>query len=110
MGLGTDIITCGTCADIPQNLICLEVMSGLTLLNRWKACGGYFSQYTHASTTTKTTMRFTVYLPPQAESKPVPVVYYLSGLTCTDENVVQKGFAQRAAAARGVALVAPDTR
>lgn len=86
-------------------------MSGeLTLVNRYKACGGYFSQYTHSSTSTKTTMRFTIYLPPQAEAKPVPVIYFLSGLTCTDENFVQKAFAQKTAAARGVAIVAPDTR
>lgn len=64
-------------------------------------------------------MTFTVYTPPAAEAaaaaegaagrKKVPVIWYLSGLTCTDENVVQKGGAQRACARRGVALVAPDT-
>lgn len=80
-----------------------------TLLNRWKACGGFFEQYTHDSTSTHTTMRFTVYLPPKATSKPVPILYYLSGLTCTDENVVQKGFIQFQAAKRGLAIVCPDT-
>ena len=55
-------------------------------------------------------MTFSIYYPPQAEAgKKVPVVYYLSGLTCTDENFVQKAGAQRGAAALGLALIAPDT-
>ena len=54
-------------------------------------------------------MRFSVFLPPQAESGPVPALYFLSGLTCTDENVMQKSGAQRLAAELGLALVAPDT-
>ncbi|EKU21688.1 S-formylglutathione hydrolase, partial [Nannochloropsis gaditana CCMP526] len=82
---------------------------GLTRLNRWKACGGFFEQYTHPSSSTNTVMRFTVYFPPQSAHKPVPVLYFLSGLTCTDENVVQKGFVQSQAAKRGLAVVCPDT-
>ena len=54
-------------------------------------------------------MIYAVYLPPQAAKGPVPVVYYLSGLTCTDENFVTKAGAQQYAAALGVAVVAPDT-
>ena len=54
-------------------------------------------------------MTFSVYLPPQARDHVVPVVYWLSGLTCTDENFVTKAGAQRAAADLGLALVAPDT-
>jgi len=54
-------------------------------------------------------MRFTLYLPPQAESEPVPVLYWLSGLTCTEENFTIKSGAQRYAAELGLALVAPDT-
>ena len=54
-------------------------------------------------------MHFSIYLPPQAEHGPVPVLYWLSGLTCTDENFVQKAGAQRAAAEHGIAIVAPDT-
>ena len=50
-----------------------------------------------------------VFLPPQAESGPVPVIYWLSGLTCTDENFVTKAGAQRYAAEHGIAVVAPDT-
>ncbi len=87
-----------------------SIMSQVTLLNKNKACGGVFEQYTHPSTATHTPMRFTVFFPPQATTKKaVPALYYLSGLTCTDENVVQKGFAQQRAAARGLALIAPDT-
>eukprot|EP00904_Undaria_pinnatifida_P006313 jgi/Undpi1/2811/HiC_scaffold_14.g06188.m1 len=71
--------------------------------------GGRLLRYVHQSTATKTPMTFTVFLPPQASKAPVPVLYYLSGLTCTDENFIQKAGAQRTAALRGVALVAPDT-
>eukprot|EP00967_Tisochrysis_lutea_P071987 scaffold95821_cov19-Tisochrysis_lutea.AAC.1 len=52
---------------------------------------------------------FTVYFPPAAEKQKVPVIYYLSGLTCTDENFISKAGAQRRASELGVALVAPDT-
>ena len=54
-------------------------------------------------------MVYAVYLPPQAAEYRVPVVYYLSGLTCTDENFVTKAGAQCYAAEHGVAVVAPDT-
>ncbi len=54
-------------------------------------------------------MNFSIFLPPQAESGNVPVLYWLSGLTCTDENFVQKAGAQRYATQYGVAIVAPDT-
>src|SRR5690554_3748848 len=54
-------------------------------------------------------MHCSLYLPPQAEAGPVPVLYWLSGLTCSDENFVQKAGAQRYVAEHGVALVAPDT-
>jgi S-formylglutathione hydrolase len=55
-------------------------------------------------------MRFAIFLPPQAEEhKPVPVLYWLSGLTCTDENFMQKAGAFRKAAELGIAIVAPDT-
>ncbi len=54
-------------------------------------------------------MTFSVFLPPQAAHKQVPVLYYLSGLTCTDDNVRSKAGAQRYAAEHGIALVMPDT-
>ena len=54
-------------------------------------------------------MRFGVFLPPQAEAGPVPVLYWLSGLTCTEENFIVKAGAQRVAAELGLAIVVPDT-
>ena len=54
-------------------------------------------------------MTFSIYLPPQANNSPVPVLYWLSGLTCTDENFVQKAGAQQYAAEHGIAIVCPDT-
>merc|ERR1719311_1340501 len=71
--------------------------------------GGRVKQFSHASEILSCTMKFTVFIPPQAEMEKVPVLYYLSGLTCTDENVTQKAGAQRAAAKEGVLLVCPDT-
>ncbi|MQX36264.1 S-formylglutathione hydrolase [Roseospira navarrensis] len=65
--------------------------------------------YRHESTATGTPMRFAVYLPPQARRGPVPVLWWLSGLTCTEENFITKAGAQRYAAEHGLALVAPDT-
>ena len=63
--------------------------------------------YSHASRETGCTMRFGVFLPPQARA--VPVLYWLSGLTCTEENFIVKAGAQRVAAELGLALVVPDT-
>lgn len=54
-------------------------------------------------------MNFGVYLPPQTEEGPVPVIYWLSGLTCTEANFIQKAGAQKYAAEHGVILVVPDT-
>ena len=54
-------------------------------------------------------MNFAVYLPPQARSQSVPILYYLSGLTCNEENFITKAGAQRSAAELGIMLVAPDT-
>ncbi|WP_434778061.1 S-formylglutathione hydrolase [Neisseria sp. Ec49-e6-T10] len=74
-----------------------------------KVFGGWHKQYTHYSESLACTMRFAVFLPPQAEHQQVPVLYWLSGLTCNDENFMQKAGAQRIAAQLGIALVAPDT-
>lgn len=74
-----------------------------------KAFGGWHKQYSHHSSTLNCAMRFAIYLPPQAEIQAVPVLYWLSGLTCTDENFMQKAGAQRIAAELGMAIVAPDT-
>jgi len=71
--------------------------------------GGRQLRCTHRSEVLDCDMTFAIYLPPQAEQGPVPVLYWLSGLTCTDENFVTKAGAQRYAAEHGIAVVAPDT-
>ncbi|HRI92885.1 MAG TPA: S-formylglutathione hydrolase [Accumulibacter sp.] len=71
--------------------------------------GGWQRRYRHSSATLRCAMVFSVYLPPQAESGKVPALYWLSGLTCSDENFMHKAGAQRLAAELGVAIVAPDT-
>ncbi len=65
--------------------------------------------YTHASTACSCDMTFGLFLPPQAADGPVPVLWYLSGLTCTHENAMIKAGAQAYAALHGIALVFPDT-
>ncbi|NKF51876.1 S-formylglutathione hydrolase [Shewanella sp. WXL01] len=81
----------------------------LTQVSAAKVFGGWHKQFSHASSSNHCDMRFAVYLPPQAEKQNVPVVYWLSGLTCTDENFMQKAGALRVAAELGLAIVAPDT-
>ncbi|WP_461519208.1 S-formylglutathione hydrolase [Porticoccus sp.] len=71
--------------------------------------GGQQLRFRHPSAVLDCDMTFSLYLPPQADKGPVPVLYWLSGLTCTDENFVTKAGAQRYAAEYGIALVAPDT-
>lgn len=75
-----------------------------------RSFGGWHKQFTHTSSVLNCEMRFAVYLPPQMEQgKHVPVLYWLSGLTCTDENFMQKAGANRMAAELGMMIVAPDT-
>lgn len=72
--------------------------------------GGINRQYSHTSTELGCTMVFTVFIPSQATSTTkAPILYYLSGLTCSDENVITKAGAQRKCAEHGIAFVAPDT-
>lgn len=71
--------------------------------------GGRQLRLKHRSEVLSSDMHLAVYLPPQAEHGVVPVLYWLSGLTCTDENFTTKAGAQRYAAEHGVAIVAPDT-
>jgi len=78
-------------------------------LSRVQSFGGTVEVYQHASLETKTPMRFSVFVPPQATTKKVPVLYWLSGLTCTEENFMAKAGAQQWAAEKGIMLVAPDT-
>lgn len=75
-----------------------------------RACfGGWQDVYRHRSHAVDGEMRFAIYLPPQAEDRKVPVLYWLSGLTCTEQNFITKAGAQRYAAEHGVAVVACDT-
>ncbi|MEO8506977.1 MAG: S-formylglutathione hydrolase [Betaproteobacteria bacterium] len=71
--------------------------------------GGTQSVYRHDAQATASPMRFGVFLPPQAATARVPVLYWLSGLTCTEDNFIAKAGAQRVAAELGLALVVPDT-
>ncbi|KXU31883.1 S-formylglutathione hydrolase [Sphingobium sp. 22B] len=74
-----------------------------------KAFGGVQGVYRHASASTGTDMTFSVYVPPHAEGTKLPVVWYLSGLTCTHANVTEKGEFRAACAELGLIFVAPDT-
>lgn len=80
-----------------------------TLVKKHKCAGGWVQYYEHDSTSCGVPMRFSVFLPPAAFKRPVPVLYWLSGLTCTEENFMAKAGAQTYAADHGLMLVAPDT-
>lgn len=84
-------------------------MPAPTLLKQSRCFGGTVAYYSHTSQECNCDMRFSVFIPSQATLGPVPVLYYLSGLTCTEENFTVKAGAQRYAAERGLMLVAPDT-
>ncbi|GAA3539801.1 S-formylglutathione hydrolase [Zobellella aerophila] len=81
----------------------------MQLIQEQKCFGGRQIRYQHDSAALNCSMQFSVFLPPQAEQGPVPAVYWLSGLTCSDENFSSKAGAQRVAAALGLALIIPDT-
>jgi S-formylglutathione hydrolase len=74
-----------------------------------KSYGGIQGVYKHASRETKTEMTFSVYVPQHQDGAKLPVVWYLSGLTCTHANVTEKGEYRKACAALGLIFVAPDT-
>lgn len=82
----------------------------LEIVSSNKSFGGWHKRYRHRSSSLNCDMVFAVYLPPQAEQgAKLPVLYWLSGLTCTDENFMQKAGALRMAAELGLIIVAPDT-
>ena len=84
----------------------------LETLSSAKSHGGIQQVWRHASRATGTEMTFSVFLPPQAfdaAAAPLPVVWYLSGLTCTHANVTEKGEYRAACAELGLIFVAPDT-
>jgi S-formylglutathione hydrolase len=78
-------------------------------LKEHRCFGGTQGFYVHASTATGTDMRLSVFVPPQGSTERLAVLYFLSGLTCTEENFTTKAGAQRYAAQHGLILVAPDT-
>jgi S-formylglutathione hydrolase len=84
-------------------------MAHLETVEEHRCFGGRVGFYRHRSGACSCEMSFSVYLPPQAGEGPVPVLYYLAGLTCTEETFQIKGGAQRYAAEHGIMLVAPDT-
>ncbi|MBO1518398.1 S-formylglutathione hydrolase [Oceanisphaera pacifica] len=81
----------------------------MQIVQQQRCFGGRQIRYQHTSNVLHCDMQFSVFLPPQAESGPVPAVYWLSGLTCNDENFSSKAGAQRVAAELGLALIIPDT-
>jgi S-formylglutathione hydrolase len=78
-------------------------------IERIRESGGWLERWQHTSTSCQCTMTFSIYLPPLAVLQACPVVYWLSGLTCTDDNVRTKAGAQRYCAELGLILVMPDT-
>lgn len=84
-------------------------MPALEKINDQRLFGGRQMRFEHDSKTLQCRMQFSVYLPPLATQQDVPALYWLSGLTCTDENFSAKAGAQRLAAELGIALVIPDT-
>ncbi|MEO1788680.1 MAG: S-formylglutathione hydrolase [Pseudomonadota bacterium] len=81
----------------------------MEVLSENRCFGGVQGVYRHAAQTTRCAMTFGLFLPPQAAAGPVPVLWYLSGLTCTHENAMIKAGAQAWAAEAGMAVVFPDT-
>ncbi|MFN4024978.1 MAG: S-formylglutathione hydrolase [Hyphomonas sp.] len=84
-------------------------MTDLTQVSAWKSFGGNLTVHDHESALLGCTMRFAVYVPPQAKDGPVPVLWYLSGLTCTWANMMEKSGVQEHAARHGLMIIAPDT-
>ena len=81
----------------------------MEVISNTRSFGGELKRVRHASASCQCDMVFAIFLPPQASTQRVPVLYWLSGLTCTDENFMQKAGAQRLAAELGMAIVCPDT-
>ncbi|VDR25786.1 S-formylglutathione hydrolase yeiG [Raoultella terrigena] len=81
----------------------------MELLEEHRCYEGRQQRWRHDSTTLNCSMTFSIFLPPQRDTAPPPVVYWLSGLTCNDENFTTKAGAQRVAAELGLVLVMPDT-
>ncbi|MBO6944127.1 S-formylglutathione hydrolase [Altererythrobacter sp.] len=81
----------------------------IEIVSEYKSFGGVQGVYRHASSETGTEMTFSVYVPPHEAGQMLPVLWYLSGLTCTHANVTEKGEYRAACARHGIVFVAPDT-
>lgn len=84
-------------------------MSTLTEISSNKMFGGFQKVFSHQSKSLGCVSKFGVYLPPQSEEKKLPVIFWLSGLTCSEANFIEKSGAQKYAAEHGVIIVNPDT-
>lgn len=84
-------------------------MSEMEIVSSVKCFGGFQNRYRHSAKTLNCDMQFSVFIPPEAKVSETPVLFWLSGLTCTDENFVIKAGAQRVAAELGLIIVTPDT-
>ena len=87
----------------------MSIENSIETISETSCFGGTMGFYRHASQVNNCAMQFAVFLPPQAAHGKVPVVTFLSGLTCTEENFMVKSGAQRVAAELGIMLVSPDT-
>ncbi|MDI9229479.1 alpha/beta hydrolase-fold protein, partial [Serratia bockelmannii] len=83
--------------------------STLELLEEHRIFGGWQQRWRHQSKVLNCPMTFSIFLPPPQDDTPPPVVWFLAGLTCTDENFTTKAGAQRVAAELGLVLIMPDT-
>ena len=84
-------------------------MASLKQISSARCFGGFQKVFEHQSSVLQCLMKFAIYLPPQIDTDKVPVLYWLSGLTCTEQNFITKAGAQRFLSSLGIALVAPDT-
>ena len=87
----------------------MQGIRAITTLSEHACFGGVQGFYQHDSAETGTAMKFGVFVPPQAQAGPVPVLFFLAGLTCTEETFAIKAGAQRLAAEHGLIIVTPDT-
>eukprot|EP00041_Stephanoeca_diplocostata_P032816 m.1063043 g.1063043 ORF g.1063043 m.1063043 type:complete len:312 (+) comp24215_c0_seq62:76-1011(+) len=98
-----------TCAPGVQRYLCGASTEQPNVVSSNKCFGGSVTRYTHQSESVKGKMNFAVYTPEIASNRPVPTLYWLSGLTCTDENFITKAGAFRRLAHHGIQIVCPDT-
>lgn len=98
-----------TTVSVSAALTTVSVSAALTTVSTARSHGGTQGVYRHASAATGTDMTFSVFVPDSPPGKPMPVIWYLSGLTCTHANVTDKGEYRAACAELGLIFVAPDT-